>query len=181
MDELVQRVWDHYVVRFEDRLRVKDLTPARFRTIRKALNAVGAENDPDAAVEICKAAIDGLQSYRTSHPGGTDISTIFSTGPHDKSNLTDKIEWWAEQAQGTLVQRDGRSEDSQAVPVDLAGVPPVTKGRINGERAHVRSMFAHPGSESVQERGQKALAWLRDHVGHEPIVEDGDLKGWRHA
>lgn len=180
-DELVESVWAHYVERFGTRLRIKGLTPARERTIRKALKAVGAGTDAesdDIAVNICHAAIDGLQSYRMTHPGSTDISTIFETGPHDRSNLTDKIEWWAGQAQTTLPSRDATAGGTHLIPVDLSGVPSVTKGRIQSERRHVMKMIAHPSAPGVQERGQKALEWIAETVGHRPIMEDGALRGW---
>jgi hypothetical protein len=61
---MIESVWTHYVERFGDRLRIKTLTPPRARMIRKALIAVDAENDADAAVNICNAATDGLSSYR---------------------------------------------------------------------------------------------------------------------
>lgn len=177
--EMVLSVWTHYVERFGQRLRIKGLTPARERTIRKALKAVGAESEPDVAVDICNAAIDGLQSYRTTHPGGTDISTIFETGPHSRSNLTDQIEWWAGQAQTTLPSRDATAGGTHLIPTDLSGVPSVTKGRIQSERRHVAKMIAHPSAPGTQDRGRKALDWLRDVVGHAPIMEDGALRGWQ--
>lgn len=179
--EMVESVWSHYVERFSARLRIKGLTEARERVIRKALKAVGAESEPDVAVDICNAAIDGLQSYRTTKPGSTDISTIFETNMHSRSNLTDQIEWWAGQSQTTLPSRDATGGGSHQIPVDLSGVPSVTKGRIQSERRHVVKMIAHPSAPGTQDRGRKALDWLREVVGHAPVMEDGALRGWEQA
>jgi hypothetical protein len=172
-DEKIADVWAHYVETFGERLRVKELTPPRERTIRKALRAISGD------VALAKRAIDGLKSYRASGASqSTDvsISVIFETGPHSKSNLADQIEWWAGQSQSSLPSAE---EDRSNIPIDLSTVPSVTKGRIEAERRHVTRMFAHPDDEAAQDRGRKALDWLRESVGHEPKVENGELHGWR--
>jgi hypothetical protein len=172
-DEKIADVWAHYVETFGERLRVKELTPPRERTIRKALRAISGD------VALAKRAIDGLKSYRASSASqSTDvsISVIFETGPHSKSNLADQIEWWAGQSQSSLPSVE---EDRSNIPIDLSTVPSVTKGRIEAERRHVTRMFAHPDDEAAQDRGRKALDWLRESVGHEPKVENGELHGWR--
>jgi hypothetical protein len=77
-----------------------------------------------------------------------NISVIFETGPHSKSNLTDQIQWWSEQAQSSV---PGRNQEIR-IPLDLAGVPSVTKGTIQSRRREVGQMFDHPDSPSAGAR-----------------------------
>lgn len=170
LDLLVEQVWAHYVQTFGDRLRVKELTDPRRRAIRKALKAV--QND----VELLKRAITGLKFYRASHPDGSQdisLSVVFETNMHSKSNLTDQIEWWSNHAQAAIP-----SNASVRIPVDLVGVPSVTKGTILARRREVARMYDHPGSAEAKERGDGAVDWLKEHIGHQPKVEDGELRGW---
>lgn len=178
--ELVQRVWDHWMEIFGTHHRIKGLTDARIKMLRKALLAVDAENDAETAVNICHAATDGLQSYRVTHPGKIEPSVVFETSMYSQSNLTEQIEFWASQAETTLPQRDATAGGSHVIPLDLSGVPSVTKGRIQSERRHVVKMIARPDAASdIRERGQRAIDWLRDTVGHVPVIEDGAMRGWR--
>lgn len=166
-DDLVRRVWDHYVEVFGvDHMRIKELTPARATSIRKAIKATD--------VPSCCAAIDGLKSYRTKNPGGSrDISlgAIFETRPGGR-NLTDQIEFWASQADVRM------NASSSGVPLDLSGVSPVLRGQINARRMDV-VRYHSAENPDTQRRIAEAIAWLREHAGHEPVIEDGDLKGWR--
>lgn len=186
LDAHVEQVWATYVQHFSERLRVKELTAPRRRTIVKALKAAGWTDSSEdaaasaraAAVELCQRAIVGLKSYRADHPDGSpdvNISVIFETGPHSKSNLTDQIQWWSEQAQSSV---PGRNQEIR-IPLDLAGVPSVTKGTIQSRRREVGQMFDHPDSPSAVERGEAAVDWLRTHIGHEPKIEDGEFRGWQ--
>jgi hypothetical protein len=176
---LVERVWDHWLEVFGSHHRIKTLTDARARMIRKALIAVDAENDPESAVNICHAATDGYQSFRMTKPKRIDPSDVFETGPNSISaNLTEHIEFWASQARTTLPPRDATADGTHLIALDLTGVPSVTKGRIQSERRHVAKMVAYPSSSDAQERGHRAIDWLRETVGHAPVIEDGALRGW---
>jgi hypothetical protein len=170
LDPMVEEVWAHYVQTFGDRLRVKELTDPRRRAIRKALKAV--QND----VALLKRAISGLKSYRASHPDGSQdisLSVVFETNMHSKSNLTDQIEWWSHQAQEAVP-----TNASVQIPIDLVGVPSVTKGSILARRREVARMYDHAGSAEAKERGEVAVDWLKEHIGHQPKVVDGELRGW---
>lgn len=142
-DAAVAEVWAHYVAIFGDRLRVKELTPPRAKGIQKALAAVGDD------VGTCKRAIDGLKSYRIKHPDGSkDVSlgVIFATGPHSRGNLTDQIEWWAEQA-----------ADQADVP---PSVPSGHRARVMDLAVQVLKVERQPDNEAVRERGEQAQAIL---------------------
>lgn len=170
-DASTEAVWAHYVKVFGDRLRVRELTAPRIRDIKKALKAT-SEN-----VELLQLAIDGLKSYRMKHPQGSQdvgLSVIFATGPHSGKNLTDQISWWAEQADHDL------RDSSRKIPLDLSGIPSVTLGMIRAKRREVAEMYAGGGADA-EKRGRAAADWLKEHCGHEPIIEDENLKGWRYV
>jgi hypothetical protein len=161
-DAKVQEVWDHYVAVFGDRLRVKELTSPRRRILSKALKAVGGN------VEVMKLAINGLKSYRTAHPDGSQnvgLDVIFETGPHSRSNLTEQIEWWADQA----------ADEAMIDP----SVPSVQRDRIIRRRLLVVEMHQRPDDTGARERGEQALEWLRAHAKEEPVVIDGRVDSWR--
>ena len=149
-ESALQAVWSHYVAVFGHKLRIKDLTDPRSRTISKALSAAGAPPDADdaaiyAAMDLCIRAIDGLASYRSAHPSGsqdTSISVIFETGPHSRSSLTDQIEWWADQA-----------ADQAAIP---PSIPKVHRERVMELAVAVLKLERESVSDSVRERGAQA-------------------------
>lgn len=149
-------VWSHYVAVFGHKLRIKDLTPPRSRTISKALSAVGAGPDADetaiyAAMDLCIAAIDGLASYRSKHTSGStdvSISVIFETGPHSRSSLTDQIEWWAKQA-----------ADQASLP---PSIPSVHRERVMEMTVAVLKLERESVSDSVRERGEQAMQILAE-------------------
>lgn len=166
----VREIWTHYFEVFGDRLRVKELTERRGTDIRKALKAVGGD------ASICCRAIDGLQSFRKKNPTGSQdvsLSVPFATGPHSKSNLTDQIEWWAQQADARTIGAGLK------VPLDLSGVPSVSAGTIRVRRDWARRKFEEPDNEYVQQQGEAALTWLREHCGHAPVFIDGKITGWQ--
>lgn len=170
-DERIEAVWAHYAEVFGDRLRVKELTPPRRRMIGKALKAVTDD------VDMCNRAIDGLHTYRRRNPQGSQdvqLSVIFETGPHSKSNLTDQIEWWASQA-------DAPSDGNVKLPLDLSGVPPVTAGMVRTHRENVRRMYDRGdlATEFERAQGHAGIDWLRETAGHEPIIDGGKVAGWR--
>lgn len=170
-----EEVWREYLDVFGSRVRQRELTDPRRKMIRKGLRASGADSDIRVALDLCKRAIHGLQSYRQAHPRGSSdvsISVIFSTNPTSKSNLTDQIEWWAAQAN----QNTGGHGDR--MPLDLVGVPPVTAGAIHQRRREVANMVSHPDSEEYREVGERAAATLRERYSHEYVVEDGRIR-WR--
>lgn len=170
-----EEVWREYLDVFGSRVRQRELTDPRRKMIRKGLRASGADSDIRVALDLCKRAIHGLQSYRQAHPRGSSdvsISVIFSTNPTSKSNLTDQIEWWAAQAN----QNTGGHGDR--MPLDLVGVPPVTAGAIHQRRREVANMVSHPDSEEYREVGERAAATLRERYEHEYVVEDGRIR-WR--
>lgn len=159
----VQEVWDYYVRTFGDRLRVKELTPPRVKTITKALKAVGDN------VAVLKTAIDGLKSYRSKHPDRSQdvgLDVIFSTGPQDRSNLTEKIEWWASQAEG------GQTD----VP---ATVPSAHRSRVLELAVAVLTPERRPGDESAVERAEEARMVLAERFKLK-VKSDGSgkLAGW---
>jgi hypothetical protein len=178
LDPLIEKVWDHYLTVFGDRPRLnRVLTPPRRATLAGGLKALGVEEDPNAAVEMACRAITGCRDYRRDHPDQTqDISVdaIFKTHPGTKYNRTDFNMRWANYANATVLT----SDSSVRVPVDLVGVPSVTAGTIRARRREVAQMFDHPGSAEAKERGEVAVDWLREHVGHQPKVVDGELRGW---
>lgn len=159
----IQEVWDYHVRTFGDRLRIKELTPPRVKTIAKALKAVGDD------VAVLKTAIDGLKSYRSKHPDRSqDVSldAIFSTGPQDRSNLTEKIEWWASQAEG------GQTD----VP---ATVPSAHRSRVLELAVLVLTPERRPGDASVVARAEEARVILADRFKLK-VKSDGSgkLAGW---
>lgn len=154
-DALIEDVWAHYVATFADRLRVKDLTPPRRRTLKKALNAVGKD------AGLMKRAIDGLKSYRTKHPDGSKdvgLGVIFETGPQSRSNLTDQIEWWAQQA-----------ADQASIP---PSVPSGHRARVMDLAVQVLKVEHQPDNEAVRERGRQAQATLAERFKLK-VVSDG--------
>lgn len=170
-----EALWGEYLDVFGDRVRTREITPARLRVLRGALKASGGDSDIQRALSTCKDAIHGLKSYRQAHPAGSsDVSldTIFKTGPHSKSNLTDQIEWWAAQANANTGGHGDR------LPLDLVGVPPVTAGFIHQRRREVANMVAHPDSDEYREVGERAAALMRERYNHEYVVEDGRIR-WR--
>jgi hypothetical protein len=176
LDPYIDRVWEHYFSEFGDRIRVKELTSHRRKSIRGGLVAVGGENDPETATVICCRAISGLKSYRRDHPDGHQgfsVDDVFTTSMHTKYNRTEWIERWAAYAKEN-VPSDSRTR----IPIDLVGVPSVTAGTIRERRRDVARMYDHPGSTEAKERGTVAVDWLREHVGHQPKVVDGELRGW---
>jgi hypothetical protein len=161
-DPRAAEVWTHYVGVFGDRLRIKELTAPRARSLKKALRAV------EGNVEICKLAIDGLRTYRMEHPDGSqDVSlgVVFETGPHSRSSLTDQIEWWADQC-----------ETSASID---PSVPSVLRDRVTRRRVQVVEMVSQPGVAGAKERGEEALEWLRAQAKEEPVIEDGKVVSWR--
>lgn len=162
----IERVWAHYVQVFGDRLRIKELTDPRRRTLKKALKAVGGD------VDVMIQAINGLQSYRKANPGGSkDVSldAIFSTGPHESRSLTDKIEWWASQADSG--NRGGSD--------NLAEHPAAIRDKVKRYRLLVVEMHQSPHLSGVRERGRGAMEWLKTQAHEEPIIEDDQVVGWR--
>lgn len=160
--EVKAKVWAHYLRVFGDKLRIKDLTPARERTITKALSAAGDDEN------VLIAAIDGLKSYRQAHPDGsqdTTLSVIFETGPHSRSNLADQIEWWAGQAEGRVI------DDV------MANVPQAIRGQVMDLRGQVREGYRTDKLDDP--RVQQALAWLRARVHMEPDHWDGRKLTWK--
>lgn len=151
-DQVVSDVWGHYVALFEDRLRVKDVTPARRRMILKAWAAVGKNTD------VLKLAITGLKSYRNSHDPSKDValSVIFETGPHSMRNLTDQIEWWAEQADGETAKASD----------PLLSVPEVQRPVVR-ERMYIANRFiqGRPLDESGEADAKEAIEWLHSNHG----------------
>jgi hypothetical protein len=147
---------------FGDKLRIKELTPPRKRSLSKAFAAVSGDH------ELMKRAINGLKSYRTAHPDGsqnTGLDVIFETGPHSRSNLTEQIEWWADQA----------SDEAMIDPT----VPGVLRDRIIRRRLLVVEMYQRPDDTGARERGEQALAWLKANAKEEPVVIDGRVDSWR--
>jgi hypothetical protein len=158
----IEEVWLHYLALFGPKLRITVLTAARTRAIRKGLTATNWN------VEVCKLAISGLKSYRTANPDGSQnigLDVIFETGPHSRSNLTDQIEWWADQAA------------DQAV-IDPS-VPSVLRDRIIRRRLLVVEMYQRPDDTGARERGEQAVEWLRAQAKEEPVVIDGRVDSWR--
>lgn len=157
-----QEVFDHYLMVFGDKLRVKELTPPRIRTLDKALKAVGDD------VAICKRAINGLKSYRDRHPDGSQdvsLSVIFATGPQDRSNLTEKIEWWA-----------GQADDQAEIP---SSVPSALRARVLDLAVNVLATERQPDSEAVRERAIQAEKQLAERFKLK-VTSDGrgKLVGW---
>jgi hypothetical protein len=154
----VEEVWAHYVAVFADRLRVKELTAPRRRTIKKALNAVNRD------IGLMKRSIDGLKSYRTKHPDGSKdvgLGVIFETGPQSRSNLTDQIEWWAEQA-----------ADQAAIP---PSVPSGHRARVMDLAVQVLKVEHQPDNQAVRERGKQAQAILAERFKLK-VISDGHGK-----
>lgn len=155
-EEGLRAIWAHYVAVFGHKLRIKDLTPPRRRSISKSMSAVGAPDgaQPEqiqAAVDLCIAAIDGLASYRSHHSSGSQdvsISVIFETGPHSRSSLTDQVEWWARQA-----------ADQASIP---PSIPSVHREKVMELTVAVLKLERESISDSVRERGEQARMILAE-------------------
>lgn len=163
----VQEVWDHHVALFNPKRL--DLTDSRKRAIRAAFKEVmaGREEPTREDIEYLKRASDGLKVWRRSKPGDTAISAIFTSYPGGKP-LGDHIQFFVDQAEsgGTSVSPK---------------LPSVLSGTITAKKREVLEMLAYTNSPFHQERGQAALDWLRDEIGTEPIIESGELRGWRNC
>jgi Helix-turn-helix domain len=168
LEEKLNDVWDTYVNVFGDRLSIKGLTPPRRRTLIAALKAT--DND----TEVMKRAIFGLKSYRERNPHGSkDVSldAIFRTGPHSHRTLTEQIEFWAGQAP----EESGKGGHSD----NLAKHPPAVRAKVKRHRLQVVEMYQSPHLSGVKERGENALAWLKQQANEEPIIEEGRVTGWK--
>ena len=161
LDVKVEDVWTYYFSLFGERLRVKELTPARRTMLRKGLNAVGLNTD------VLKQAFDGLKSYRDSHPQGSqDVSldVVFKTRPGG-SNLTDQIEFWAGQAKAK----------SHA---GMTTLPPALRTRVSERKQQVIAMIRMPQNTSARERGEEAALWLAEHAQIKAHVHDDGKIEW---
>lgn len=155
----VTQIWAHWSEVFPDRVTV-GLTEPRRRTLRKAVRAV------DGNVEVCNAAIDGLKQYRANvRPGEVALSVIFETGMHDRSNLTEKIEFWAGHA-----PKVGTAEQQ---------VSPLLRQRITDQKILVVTMLRSPSNESARERGEAAAAWLRENAHTEAHLGPNGAVIWK--
>lgn len=161
-DQIVSDVWAVYLAQFEDKLRIKDVTPARRRMILKAYKAVG-EN-----VDILKSAILGLKSWRVSHPDGSQdvaLSVIFETGPHSGRNLTDQISWWADQAGG-----GGRGSV-------LDQIPAIHRALVAEKMQVANRLIQGRATDGQRQDSNDAIAWLARNfnlIGERR--EDGSVK-----
>lgn len=162
VDALVKEVWDYYLATFKDRLRIRELTPPRIRTIQKALKATN--ND----TSLLKQAINGLKSYRAQHPDRSQdvsMSVIFETGPQDRSNLTEKIEWWA-------MQGGDQADMPSTVPSGL-------RARVLELALSVLTMERRPDDPAVRERGEQAALELAKRHNLKVISDgNGRLRAW---
>lgn len=154
--ENIRKVWAHYVTVFEPKRQ--DLSTSRENLIRKALKETGS-------VELTCRAIDGLKSWRKAKPGDTSLSAIFTTRPGG-SALGDQIEWWAAQA-----------EEQRGF--DVSRVPSVMRATVNSQRAQVRRGL-DSDDEHAQRMGREAAEWLAERYKIVPVIESGELKGWRY-
>lgn len=164
-DSKVEDIWAVYARVFDGRFRV-GLNDDKRKMLRKALKAV--EDD----AELCKRAILGLQSYRERNPHGSkDVSlgTIFSTRPGGRV-LSEQIEFWASQAEG-----DNAGSAKSGIGAE---VPTVLHDRIVRRRISVVEMLQQPDNGALKERGEEALAWLREHAKEEPVITDGRVEDW---
>lgn len=161
-DAKLDEVWANHVKLFGDRMRVKELTPPRRRTLVKALKAVGGDHT------MLMRASDGLKSYRERNPDGSQnvgIDVIFETGPHSSKNLTEQIEWWSFQAQGSSAERHD--------------IPSVLRDRVRRRRVMIVEALSNPHLSGAKERAEEARAWLREHAHEEPVIENGKVIEWR--
>jgi hypothetical protein len=164
-DPFVEEVWSVYLALFGGQLAKKELTDPRRTTIQRGLRAVN--ND----VEVAKRAVHGFKSYREKGLGKSKdigLSNIFATGPHDRSNLTEKIEFWASQA-----------EDNATLP---ASVPSVMRARVLELAVEVLTIERQPDNSGVRERGELAQRILRERFGLK-VTSDGKgkLVGWQNV
>lgn len=126
------------------------LTEPRRKTLRGGLKAVELDLD------LCKQAIRGLKAYRDSHPTGskdTSVSVIFETGMNDTRNRTEKIVWWAGQAQ------DGGGRKASAVDAIPQLHRPIVSQHI--QRVNRKLQGRAETNEQVREADESA-AWLRE-------------------
>lgn len=159
-----QEIWDHFVTTFHP--RQTNLSPSRRRLIAKGLKETWDDQEPNGGIEQCKRAITGLKSWRQEHPGDETLSAIFTTRPNG-SALGDQIEFFASQV------------GSQ--PLLDPSVPSVHRERITRRRVQVVEMLREPNAVALRERGVAALEWLRAHAKEEPVIENGEVTGWRAA
>lgn len=161
-DAKLEEVWANHVRLFGDRMRVKELTPPRRRTLLKALRAVGGDHT------VLMRASEGLKFYRDGHPDGSSnvgIDVIFETGPHSTRNLTETIEWWASQSPGSSSERHD--------------IPSVLRDRVRRRRVQIVEALRSPELSGAQERAEEAKRWLREHAHEEPVIEGTRVVEWR--
>lgn len=162
-DAVVSEVWAHYISLFGDKLRVKDITPARRRMIVKAWKAT------DQDVAILKDAISGLKSYRDTHPSGssdTSLSVIFETGPHSGRNLTDQLEWWSGQAP------DGGGQKASV----LDAIPAVHRPLVAQHVQNVNRKIRGTAEGQQLEDAEASETWLRENWQlHGKLRDDGTI------
>lgn len=153
----VEQIWTKWSRTFEGKVRL-GLTDRRKTMLERALKAV------DGDLNICLQAVEGFAAWLAKHPERpqqADIGRVFSTSMHDSRNLTDKIIGWASE-----VESIGTGEES---------MPSIVRERITRRKVQVVEMAQKPDDEAAQERGQQALAWLREHAHLEAVVLDGTV------
>jgi hypothetical protein len=155
-----ETIWAHYVATFDPPR--KELTPSRVKLIDRALKECALMED---RVDYLKSAITGLSVWRQQRPGDTALSAVFQTRPGG-STLGDQLQFFVDQA---------TSGGTSARPK----VPSVLSGTISARKREVVDMLAYPDSPDHKQRGLAAVEWLKAEVGTEPIIEDGQLQGWR--
>lgn len=160
----IERVWAHWLAVFGDRMAVKGMTPPREKALRAGLKAV--EGDDGVMIR----AIDGYKQWRdeASVQKAPDLSAVFSTGMHDRQNLTDKISSYASRV----------TSESHGVSGMMSGIPSALQPRVRQAVVEVINMTAQPDLTGVQERGERALSWLRASIKKTPVIEDGGWRGW---
>lgn len=157
-----EEVWDHFVATFQPGM--KNLSPSRRRLIAKGMKELWDPEHPRQGLETCKLAITGLKSWRQKKPGDETLSAIFASRPGG-SGLGDQIQFFADQA-GAEATLD-------------PSVPLVNRDRILRRRVQVVEMVAEPDHGPMKQRGEAALAWLRDHAQEEPVIEGRKVTGWK--
>lgn len=160
-------VWEHYVEVMKP--RNIGLPSAERKLIRDALKVA----DPDEV----KKAISGCASS-DFHMGHNDRRRKYNAlsqiirGRQGKETTRERLDYFIDLADKSGVVRDGSS-------FDLSRVPSVMRATVNSQRAMVRRGLAEDDPHT-QRMGREAAQWLVERYKIVPVIENGELKGWRY-
>jgi hypothetical protein len=160
-------VWRHYVEVMKP--RKPELPPAERKLIRDALK-VAEPNELKKAISGC-ASSDFHMGHNDRKRKYNSLSQIIK-GRQGRETTRERIDYFIDLADKSGVVRDGSN-------FDLSRVPSVMRATVNSQRGQVRRGLTSD-DEHAQRMGREAAEWLRERYKIVPVIENGELKGWRY-